>query len=87
MITNETRFAIEKGIEIPAREIGESKYPFGLMIKGDSFFIPCAEKKDIGRAQSSTNSAAKRHAKKVNSAFRIMTRRVNGGLRVWCVQV
>ena len=77
-------YQIEKGIPIPERTLRRSKYPFGAMVKGDSFFIPISDKKRIQTKRNSAYAAASHFAKRHKKLFTISA--VKGGLRVWCLK-
>lgn len=64
-VVEETGFAIETGIEIPAikrgfgARTGASKYPFDKLEVGQSFFVPASEKRpDPVKALASTVASA-----------------------------
>lgn len=68
-----TAFEIEKGIPAPA---SRSKFPFGDMAVGDSFFVP------HGNASALSNAACSwsRYTKK---PYKFSARTVDGGARIW----
>ena len=67
-------FEIEKdGPAMPENRY--TKYPWGGMDVGDSFFIPGGGR----RAQINVTAAAR------NTEFKVATRKENGGIRVWRV--
>jgi hypothetical protein len=72
---------IEKAIPIPvfAREY-VSEYPFAEMGVGDSFLVESDQRSDHRRVRSRSQYYAR-----LNNV-RFVTRRVNGGLRVWRVE-
>lgn len=76
-------YEIENGIEIPKSNYGYySKYPFGEMEIGESFFVPFGDDKHIIRVRVQT--AASYYGKRNNVRF--LTRTVDGGVRVWRVE-
>lgn len=80
-------YIIESGIPIPAiqsdamRVYGRPKYPWSKMREGDSFFVP-----GDGRAQQQIklSSATARRCLR-HDGERYVTRKVEGGVRVWRV--
>ena len=66
-------FEIEKNIPITSK----NAYPFDSMQHGDSFLIPCDQKKDL-YVRGQINSLKKYYPNKI-----IATRKVSNGLRVW----
>ena len=64
-------FIIEKDRPISGRR---TRYPFGAMEVGDSFFVPETAAKLV-------RSAATKFGQRRDRQF--LTRRVDGGLRVW----
>ena len=81
-------FKIEKNIPISKRKYNKkgnktgciSVYPFDNMVDGDSFFIPIPN--SIYHVASHRVYAAARNRK-----IKIVTRYVEGGLRVWKIGV
>lgn len=76
-------FAVEKGIpRIKPTGTGLTKYPFGEMAVGDSFFVRCASAdvlKVKNRIRSATRVFRRRHIKTAH--FEV--RSVSGGARCW----
>lgn len=74
-------FEIEDDVEIPApsasRAPRPSKYPLRDMDPGQSFFIAIPEGQDVAKVQRSVTSSAARWK------IKIISRKVEGGLRVW----
>ena len=71
-----SEIVIEKGIPVPKtnRSDRRSKYPFGAMEVGDSFFVKNGNIRNMSRISST-------HAKKMS--YRFSCRTVDGGVRVW----
>lgn len=57
-------YIVEKNITIPSQQ-QKSKYPYGKMEIGDSFFVPGPIKKNT--IQASASNYGKRHQKKVRN--------------------
>lgn len=66
-------FKIEKGVPAPGRR---TKYPFGEMEVGDSFFV------EHGNASALSNAACS-YARYWKKPFKYSARRVDGGARIW----
>lgn len=84
-----TKFAIERGIPIPARRGASRKYPFGQMQVGDSFTVtPAGFGKPvfIDALQHCMSNTARSFAKRHGGKF--ATRIVNDrtAVRVWRVK-
>ncbi len=71
-------YAIEQGVQMP---VTRSKFPFGDMAIGDSFFVPDAE--HTKRTSSAIRSAASMFQRRVGGRFSCLN--VEGGWRVWRV--
>lgn len=71
-------FEIEKDIPTPKHRARQA-YPFKQMEVGDSFFIP--SESDSFHAKAVASLASKRFAPK-----RFVSRKVDGGRRIWRVQ-
>ena len=69
-------YEIEKGVPLAAKRAYDHKYPFSSMEIGDSFFAPCDETAR-NRITTSVSYASKRYGTKY------VTRKVDGGFRVW----
>lgn len=84
------RFEIEKGVVIPRSSAIYPKMPFDEMEVGDSFLIGYKlmsadedpDKKAIENWRAQVYCRKKEYAKK-KKGFKLETRKVNGGLRVW----
>jgi hypothetical protein len=74
------KIQIDKGIPIPPTINRNAKYPWKLMVVGDSFFVSCA-----GRSKRSLMQR-KSHVNQSLSPKRFEARCVNGGVRVWRVK-
>ena len=70
-----SEFDISKGIDIPD---GRASYPFEEMEVGDSFFIPCEDRKEANRRAANARNASYRYVER-----KYMARLVDGGVRVW----
>ena len=74
--------------EVPLAKIVKSrrfKYPWALMQKGDSFFVPTTKETTIGKLQACLSSSGLNYSRK-NTGTKFATRRVEGGVRVWRVK-
>lgn len=83
-------YEIERGVPLPPRAnlAGHTKYPFGEMEIGDSFFIPI-DTIDGKKPSDSVSSAAYVFGKRNNKKFTTRQVREEGtikGYRVWRVQ-
>ena len=65
-------YKIEKNIDIPPHK--NTRYPFGVMKVGDSFFVE-------GGKSNALSCAARLHARRHGGKFTV--RQVDGGVRVW----
>lgn len=74
---------IESGIEVSKiKKNGRpAKYPFRSMGKGDSFLVEIEDATKINKKRVSIIGAARHH-----KGLKITTRKVDEGLRVWCVE-
>jgi len=80
-------FNIEKGIEITTKRSNRSTiYPWADCNPGDSFLIPCEEGKE-GTRMSGVVSSAKKFYAKQGLPFKAVSRKAEGGIRVWIVAV
>lgn len=73
---------IEKGIPLPTPSRGNgpsSKYPWGLMEIGDSFFVAVTEKTKRGKVQSRLGQVGRGG----QFGIKVATRQVDNGVRVW----
>lgn len=81
-------YKIEKNIPIPrAKTCTVSLFPWEKMEIGDSFLIKCENnKKMINHKRSSVRSSISTFNKKHNANIKIITRNIDGNLRVWRTQ-
>lgn len=81
-------YPLESGIPIPESNFGKKKrealYPFAEMHPGNSFFVPCTEE-EASKTASRVSGAITAHKRRSGTANNFLTRRVEGGFRVWCV--
>lgn len=79
-----TNFQIEKNVPMPEGRGRPSAYPWAEMQVNDSFFIEvdAASKTEV---QNRTSASARMYRQKVGNGFKVATRSVDGGLRVWRV--
>jgi len=78
-------FDIESGIPVaPRQPTGGFKYPWHLLNKGDSFFVPEGEAPKTFTASVYTRNQVERKSKGKTKKF--VVRRVDGGHRVWRVK-
>ena len=75
-------FVIEKGIPVPPSLRGK-RYPFNEMEIGDSILIPCGgESVNFERFRNRV-TAYMSGARKENKELKLVSRKVEGGIRVW----
>jgi hypothetical protein len=77
-------FKIEKNVPLPTTDVanGDPKYPFADMEPGDSFFIPCPDK-ERAAIKSRVDSSIHDHVRRRKLTCKFLSRRVEGGVRVW----
>ena len=73
---------IETDIPLPLVTRRGTRYPFAEMKIGESFFLSCASKHEALKAQATVGHCA-RYALGRN---KIVTRTVEGGIRVWRIE-
>ena len=75
---------IDKNIPIPPtnRKCGAYKYPFAEMKVGDSFFTKATTIQQVAQLRSGFNVIVK----KIGGNYKITTKKIEGGLRVWRVE-
>ena len=78
-----TQFKIEKDVMMPTRS-RESKYPWGQMSAGDSFFV-AADKDGLRGVQRKLYMNGKAWIKKNKPDLKVATRVEAAGVRVWLV--
>lgn len=79
---------IESNIPIPEAQRGRirKKYPFQEMQVGDSFLVPVTDVEGKWNASKMNNritSAARQYQQQNNPLFRVICRKVEGGVRCW----
>ena len=75
-------FAVEKNVPVEPSKFSRSRksmYPFTDMAVGDSFLVPDVD----GKPKSVAPSAARFAKAPGNEGKQFITRRVEGGVRVW----
>ena len=75
-------FSIDKGVPVEQSKFSRSRksmYPFADMEVGDSFLVPDID----GKPKSVAPSAARFVKAAGNEGKQFVTRRVEGGVRVW----
>lgn len=77
---------IETGIKPPSKRGNNIKYPFQGMHVGDSFFFECRTQDITGRQTAVYATLAYWKKVKNRPTFKIRTRSVQGGIRVWRIQ-
>ena len=77
-------YKIEKGITIKNKEV-KVKFPFKDMEVGDSFLFETKEK-ELTSARNIINSSFVYFRTKTNKDWKIATRKVENGLRVWRIK-
>ena len=83
-MANNGEIKIEKGVEIPESKSGlVRKYPWADMQPGDSFLVPFNGEPAHRVRENATAAAsyAKRHFD-----WKLCTRTVEGGIRVWRIE-
>ena len=81
-------YEIEKNIHIPKDGRGrprDRKYPFTSMEIGDSFFIPCSDKKEATKRANRVMSSARTSRKSIENK-KFTTRAFDDGVRVWRIK-
>ena len=77
---NKSQFKIDKNIPVPPA-YRKSKYPFNIMVKGDSFFV-----EDYSREKMSNLSTAGRaYFRAMKRPFTVCTSKEGKGFRVWMI--
>ncbi len=76
-------YEIEKNVPLSASQQGGIVYPFREMQPGDSFLVPAEKARADDKYMSSPRRAALIWGKRNN--VKLVTRRVDGGLRIWRV--
>ena len=74
-------YAIEKNVPVAASTQGGIVYPFRDMEPGDSFLVPT--ERAGGNHMNTPRRAATQYAKR--HGIKLVTRKVDGGLRIWRV--
>jgi hypothetical protein len=82
--TGAHEFRIEKGVSIPRRARRERLYPLAEMEINDSFLVPGDDAKRLQNLVCHSVRYFRRTAAGAGKKF--ITRRVEGGLRVWRVE-
>ena len=78
-------FEIEKGVPIPGRG-GKALFPWDEMKPGMSFFIPETDDNAKQRFQAAAISSGRVWCKKNQPDWKVVTRRLEEGVRVWLVE-
>jgi hypothetical protein len=72
---------IEKGVPIPERRGNWTKYPWGNMEVGDSFFVKRSGKTTLKLLQNNLSTLSRRVGKSIGVKFK--TSQEEKGVRVW----
>lgn len=87
-MSNESKFKIEQNVPIPNfnefRE-GFMEIPLEDMQSGDSIFLPCSDKKK-GKAMIINFSTKRKAFETKHPERKLVTRQMEGGLRIWRVR-
>ena len=81
-----TEICIERGIPMPGPDYhakAASKFPFGDMQIGDSFFASAAGSKNVTTLRAQIHNAATYYRTAKVPGFKIATRREGDGYRAW----
>ena len=80
-------FEIDKGVEVPNPGRGPNgvRYPWADMEPGDSFVLECSGENRC-RVQNSVGSSGRNYMRLHRPDCIVVTRKVEGGLRVWLVE-
>ncbi len=73
-----SRIKVQRGVPVPPPP-RQNKYPWEFMQADDSFFLPVHSRK----LQSSVLNAGNQWCARHRSSWKVETRRVGKGLRVW----
>lgn len=85
-------FPIEKGVPIPPTISVSERYPYAKMEVGDSFFAPETTLTAHGKPlklsglASMTSRKGTEMTKALGKTYKFITRKVEGGFRVWRVK-
>ena len=71
---------IEKNVPMLDAARGRRKYEWAAMNAGDSFFIGCADEREVMARRKAVLSSA------YHANIKVSTRKVPGGFRVWRVE-
>lgn len=63
-----------------------SRYPWSRMGLGDSFVVPALTIEECNKRQRAAATAGKIWLERHNKPWRVVTRREEGGVRVWFVE-
>ena len=88
-LTLAPEFKIESNIPLPnGGTLRGTKYPFGLMKKGDSFLVatPDDGKEKDKKVASISNSVSTFRKADANKRTKFTVRKVDGGVRCWRVE-
>ena len=78
---NKSQFKIDKNIPVPPA-YRKSKYPFSIMVSGDSFFVDDYSEDRMRNAAT----AGRGYSKRVKKPFSVRTKKERKGFRVWIVE-
>lgn len=78
-------YKVDAGIEPPQLRV-RRKYPWPEMKVGDSFFIPVDDARQCERVRNSAKASAGQFRARHNRAFETVSRKIEGGLRIWRVK-
>ena len=77
---NKSQFKIDKNIPVPPA-YSRRKYPFNIMVKGDSFFVDDYSSKKMSNAASS----GRIHFRNLKSHLTARAEKEGKGFRVWVI--
>jgi len=78
-------YKIEHGIPIPEHRTRKHRacYPWGNLLIGDSFFVPCDDPGKIAQRRASVLSSGRQWALLRQNKWRFTTEIIEGGVRIW----
>jgi hypothetical protein len=82
---NGIEYKVESQVPMPRKVMDRCRFPFDKMKIGDSFFIPKKDQ-DPTKARISIYAASNSFNKNHKTDYKMSSRIVEGGLRVWRIK-